>query len=91
MEGFQVMADRHDQALDILKEKVCGLPTWQPTTTITSQPLSNPDGRCGVTLVSRERRLPPPERFDGESGTCLSRSVFPRHGAAAFLLPLGPL
>ena len=70
MEGFQTMAERHDQALDTLREQFRGLSTRQPTPTVTSQPLSNPVGSSAVTPVSREPLLPSLECFDRESGTC---------------------
>ena len=70
MEGFQDVAKRHDLALDALREQFRGLLTRQSTTTVTSQPLSNRAGSSAVTPVSREPRLPPPERYDGNSRTC---------------------
>ena len=70
MEGCQDLIEHHDLALDALREHFRGLPTRQPTITVTSQPLSNPAGSSPVTPVSREPRLPPPERYDGDSITC---------------------
>lgn len=59
MEGFQDVAECHDLALDALWEQFRGLPTRQPTMTVTSQPVSNPAGSSAITPVSREPRLPP--------------------------------
>lgn len=36
MEGFQTLAERHDQALNTLQEQFRGLSVRQPTTTVTS-------------------------------------------------------
>ena len=62
MEGFQAVAERHDLALDALREQFCGLPTRQSTMTVTFQSLSNPAGSSVVT----------PECYDGDSRTCLA-------------------
>ena len=70
IEGFQTLDECHDQALNTLLEQFRGLFNMQSTMTVTSQPLSNPAVSSTVTPVSREPCLPPPERFDGESGTC---------------------
>ncbi|XP_045552233.1 formin-2 [Salmo salar] len=52
MEGFQDVAEHHDLALEALREQYRGLPTRQHTTTVTSQPLSNPAGSSAVTPPS---------------------------------------
>jgi hypothetical protein len=70
MEGFQAVVERHDLALDALREQFCGLPTRQPTMTVTSQPLYNSAGSSTVTPVSREPHLPPPERYNGDYRSC---------------------
>ena len=45
MEGVQDVAESHNLALNALREQFHGMPTRQPTTTVTSQPLSNPAGK----------------------------------------------
>ena len=72
MEGFQTLAELHDRALNTFLEQFRGLSVRQSTTTITYQHLSNPAvsrAASPATLISWEPRLPPSERFDGESGT----------------------
>ena len=54
VEGFHDVAKRHYLAFDAMLHQLCGLPTWQPTTMVTSQPLSNPAGSSAVTSVSQE-------------------------------------
>jgi hypothetical protein len=70
MEGFKAVDERHDLALDALREQFRELPTRQPTMTVTSLPLCNPAGSSGVTTVSQDPLLPPLERYDGDSRTC---------------------
>lgn len=75
MEGFQTLAERHERALNTLLKQFRGLSVRQPATTVTSQPLNNPavsSASLQATPASREPRLPPTERFAGESGTCLA-------------------
>lgn len=91
MEEYQTLAKCHDRALNTLLEQFRRLSVRQPTTTVTSQPLSNPavsSAAPPATPVSREPHLPPPESFAGES---VSHSVFSHLRAAALFLPLGPL
>jgi hypothetical protein len=52
VEGFHDVAERHYLAFDAMRDQFRGLPTWQPTTMVTSQPLSNPVGGSVVTSVS---------------------------------------
>ena len=70
MEGFQDVAESHDLALDALREQFRGVPTRQPTMTVTSHPLSNPADCSAIIPVSLEPCLHPPELYDGDSRTC---------------------
>ena len=99
-----MLAERHDRALDILLEQFRGLSGRQSTTVVTPQPLGNSAASSAVSSVapsSREPRLPPLERFNGEQSTCwafialcalvfkLQPSSFPSdHSKIAYLITL---
>jgi hypothetical protein len=57
MEGVRDVAEHHHPALDALREQFRGLPTRQPTMTVTSQPFSYPAVSIAVTPVSQETQL----------------------------------
>ena len=68
-----MLAERHDQALDILLAQFRELSVRQPTTVVTPQPLSNSAVSSAVSLVTPppwEPSLPTPECFTGEPRTC---------------------
>ena len=68
-----LLAERHDRALDSLLEQFHRLSGRPPTMVVTPQLFSDSAASSAVSSVtplSREPRLPHPERFNGELSTC---------------------